>query len=93
MKLELQRMVRPTPSNEDISFPVDVTKMRAAMNRLGYDATDADIQAAYEEFSAAEDSTWQWPGDSAEAYEWAAKKAIEYLVAPRSSATPSDGQP
>lgn len=39
---------------ECLRFPEDVKRLREAINELGFDASDADIQWAYAEFSEKE---------------------------------------
>ena len=41
----MKTLTRPP---DQIRYPVDVKSIRLAMNELGYDASDSDIQWAYE---------------------------------------------
>lgn len=72
----LQRMERPpTP----IRYPADVARIKAALNGLGYDASERDIVGAYEEhcdeaYCAGWASMDLWNNDEA-----AARAVLRYL--------------
>jgi hypothetical protein len=82
----LHLLVRPPPPAA--RWAEDVKRIRAAMNRLGFDASNEDISAAYDEYSEEEMCCgWVsmdiWSND-----EGAAKAALRYLVEPNDKIHP-----
>jgi hypothetical protein len=77
--MEYQKLVRPNPPPR---YPEDARRLKIALNALGYDSGEADIAAAYEDFSETEYSAgWMslnaWESDMS-----AARRLVDsgYLV-------------
>jgi hypothetical protein len=60
----------------EVNFPDDVRKIKKSMNEQGFDASDQDIQWAWERYS---DECWAAGWVCIVRYEEAAKRVIQYL--------------
>ena len=72
-------LVRPQSA---IDWPEDIARIRKAMNELGFDASDHDIEAAYAEYSEEELCCGWVVMDIWAKDEYAARATMRYLREP-----------